>query len=32
MLLDRGADVNVQEGYYETALREASREGYKEVV
>ena len=31
MLLDRGADVNVQEGYRATLLA-ASREGYKEVV
>ena len=30
-LLDRGADVNAQEGY-KTALQAASREGNKEVV
>ena len=32
MLFDKGADVNVQGGYYGTAFQAASKRGYKEIV
>jgi ankyrin repeat protein len=31
-LLDKGADVNAQGGYYGNALQAAAYEGYREIV
>jgi ankyrin repeat protein len=32
LLLDKGADVNAQGGYYGNALRAASSEGHRDVL
>jgi ankyrin repeat protein len=32
MLLDQGADVNAQGGYFSNALQAASREGHEQIV